>query len=89
MNKLSLLTAALLTGTLAANVMAAQEISEIEAKEKGYQKIASVNTTAETTSPMDAKKVLSQKADEQGGRYFVVIAGRQHGRYSATADVYK
>lgn len=53
------------------------------------EKIGTVNTTAETTSPMDAKRELSKLADEKGGKYFLVIAGREHGRFSATADVYK
>ena len=38
---------------------------------------------------MNAKKVLSQLADEKGGKYYLVIAGREHGKFSATADVYK
>ncbi|HBV40287.1 MAG TPA: hypothetical protein DEF05_11540, partial [Erwinia sp.] len=45
--------------------------------------------TAETTSPMDAKAVLSKRADEKGGKYYMIIAGREHGKFSATADVYK
>ena len=53
------------------------------------QKIGTVNTTAETTSPMDAKRELSKQADEKGGKYFLVIAGREHGKFSATAEVYK
>lgn len=48
-----------------------------------------MHTTAETTSPMDAKAVLSKLADEKGGKYYLIIAGREHGKFSATADVYK
>jgi hypothetical protein len=38
---------------------------------------------------MDAKEELSKLADEKGGKYFVVIAGREHGKVSAIAEVYK
>ncbi|WP_410013212.1 DUF1471 domain-containing protein [Sodalis sp. C49] len=79
-----------LAGTLfTLSALAAEEITPQEAKEKGYEKIATVHTTAKTTSPMDAKAILSKRADEKGGKYYVIIAGRQHGRFSATADVYK
>lgn len=69
--------------------MAAEEITPQEAKDKGYEKVGTVHTTAKTTSPMDAKAIISKRADEKGGKYYVIIAGRQHGRFSATADVYK
>ncbi|NDL64452.1 DUF1471 domain-containing protein [Acerihabitans arboris] len=71
------------------NAMAAEEITPQEAKDKGYEKIGTVHTTAKTTSPMDAKAILSERADKKGGKYYVIIAGRQHGRFSATADVYR
>lgn len=71
------------------STMAAVEISAQEAKDKGYAKIGTVNTTAQATSPMDAKATLSKRADKKGGKYYVIIAGREHGKFSATADVYK
>lgn len=74
---------------LSLNALAAEEITAQEAKDKGYEKIGVVHTTAKTTSPMDAKEVLSKRADKQGGKYYVIIAGREHGKFSATADVYK
>ncbi|HEY0211893.1 DUF1471 domain-containing protein, partial [Acerihabitans sp.] len=52
-------------------------------------KIGTVHTTAKTTSPMDAKAILSERADKKGGKYYVIIAGREHGKFSATAEVYK
>ncbi|SWI86974.1 exported protein [Klebsiella pneumoniae] len=52
-------------------------------------KIGSI-TTSRTTSPMDAKRDLSKKADELGGTYFVVIAGEKNEKtVHANADVYK
>lgn len=85
--KMSVITATVLAGTLSFSALAAQEISKEEATK--YEKVGTVSTTAETTSPMDAKEELSKLADEKGGKYFVVIAGREHGKVSAIAEVYK
>ncbi|HAI04522.1 MULTISPECIES: YdgH/BhsA/McbA-like domain containing protein [Pantoea] len=81
--------ASMMMGAISFSAMAAKEVTKEEVKKMNLQKIGTVNTTAETTSPMDAKKVLSQLADEKGGKYYLVIAGREHGKFSATADVYK
>ncbi|MHA6312937.1 MULTISPECIES: YdgH/BhsA/McbA-like domain containing protein [Pantoea] len=81
--------ASMMMGAISFSAMAAKEVTKEEVKTMNLQKIGTVNTTAETTSPMDAKKALSQLADEKGGKYFLVIAGREHGKFSATADVYK
>jgi hypothetical protein len=52
-------------------------------------KVGSI-TTSRTTSPMDARRDLSKKADELGGKYFVVIAGQKNEKtVHANADVYK
>ncbi|MGA7510974.1 MAG: DUF1471 domain-containing protein [Erwinia billingiae] len=79
----------LLVGSVSFTAMAAKEVTKEEVKTMNLEKIGTVTTTAEATSPMDAKKDLSQKADEKGGKYYLVIAGREHGKFSATADVYK
>jgi len=81
--------ASMMIGAISFSAIAAKEVTKEEVKKMNLQKIGTVNTTAETTSPMDAKKVLSQLADEKGGKYYLVIAGREHGKFSATADVYK
>ena len=81
--------ASMMMGAISFSAMAAKEVTQEEVKTMNLQKIGYVNTTAETTSPMDAKKVLSQLADEKGGKYYLVIAGREHGKFSATAEVYK
>ena len=81
--------ASMMMGAISFSAMAAKEVTKEEVKTMNLQKIGTVNTTAETTSPMDAKKVLSKLADEKGGKYYRVIAGREHGKFSATADVYK
>lgn len=87
MKAIKMMVAAALIGSVSFGAMAAQEITKEEAAK--YTKIGTVTTTAETTSPMDAKEALSKLADEKGGKYFVIIAGREHGRMDATADVYK
>lgn len=81
--------AGLLVSAVSFGAFAAQEVTKEEVQTMKLEKIGTVSTTAETTSPMDAKKELSKMADEKGGKYFLVIAGREHGKFSATADVYK
>lgn len=87
MKTLKVMTAAVLLGTFSFGAMAAQEITREEAAQ--YEKIGAINSNAETTSPMDAKAELSRLADEKGGKYFVVTAAEEHGRFSAAAEVYK
>lgn len=87
MKLINSITAAVLVSAVSFGALAAEEITKEEAAK--YTKIGSVSITAETTDPMDTKEALSKLADEKGGKYFVVIAGREHGRYSAIADVYK
>lgn len=71
------------------SALAAKEVMKEDVQKMNLQKIGTVNTTAETTSPMDAKRELSKMADEKGGRYYMIIAGREHGRFSGVAEVYK
>lgn len=79
----------LLVGSVSFTAMAAKEVTKEEVKTMNLEKIGTVTTTSETTSPMDAKAALSKMADEKGGKYYMVIAGREHGKFSAIADVYK
>ena len=55
---------------------AAKEIQKEDVAKMNLTKVGSI-TTSRTTSPMDARRDLSKKADELGGKYFVVIAGRK------------
>ncbi|MBW7981666.1 YdgH/BhsA/McbA-like domain containing protein [Enterobacillus tribolii] len=87
MKAFKLITTAVLVSAVSFGAIAAEEITKEEAAK--YTKIGTVTTTAEATSPMDAKEELSKLADEKGGKYYVIIAGREHGRVSAVADVYK
>lgn len=68
---------------------AAKEIQKEDVAKMNLTKVGSI-TTSRTTSPMDARRDLSKKADELGGKYFVVIAGQKNEKtVHANADVYK
>lgn len=83
------IVAALVMGSLSFGAFAAKEIQKEDLAKMNLTKIGSI-TTSRTTSPMDAKKDLSKKADEMGGTYFVVIAGNKNEKtVHANADVYK
>ncbi|WNN44631.1 MULTISPECIES: YdgH/BhsA/McbA-like domain containing protein [Winslowiella] len=89
MNVLKTIAATLVLGSVSFGALAAEEVTKEQVEQMKLEKIGTVTTTAETTSPMDAKAVLSKEADKKGGKYFLVIAGREHGKISATAEVYK
>lgn len=80
---------ALVMGSISFGAFAAKEIQKEDVAKMNLTKVGSI-TTSRTTSPMDAKKDLSKKADELGGQYFVVIAGEKNEKnVHANADVYK
>lgn len=83
------IVASLVIGSLSFGAFAAREIQKDEVAKMNLTKIGSI-TTSKTTSPMDAKRDLSKKADKLGGTYFVVIAGAKNEKtVHANADVYK
>ena len=83
------IVASLVIGSLSFGAFAAKEIQKDEVAKMNLTKIGSI-TTSRTTSPMDAKRDLSKKADELGGTYFEVIAGEKNEKtVHANADVYK
>ncbi len=57
------------------NAQAAKEITREEAKQ--YQEVGKISTTREHTAPADAMKEISQKADDMGGKYFVITSGNE------------
>ncbi|MFN2996208.1 YdgH/BhsA/McbA-like domain containing protein [Serratia plymuthica] len=91
MKSLKMIVAALVVGSVSFSSLAATLLTkeDLDKNPGKYEKIGTVTTTAQTTSPMDAKEELSKKADEKGGQYYVIISGREHGKFSATAEVYK
>ena len=79
----------LVIGSLSFGVFAAQELEKDKAKEMNLTKVGEISTS-DTSAPMDAKKELSQKADEMGGKYFVVTsANKDTKNVRATAEVFK
>lgn len=89
MKLLKNLAVALVISGLSFTAIAAKEITKQEAEANNYEKIGTVSTTGEATSPMDVKKALSKLADEKGGKYYVIIAEREKGKFDADAEVYK
>ncbi|NWA61532.1 DUF1471 domain-containing protein [Pantoea sp. B9002] len=88
MKKVSVSMIAIALSTLVcSSAFAAKEISKEEAKQ--YQKVGEVSTTNEHSAPSDAMKEISQKADEMGGKYFVITSGTEGHKIRGTATVYK
>lgn len=83
------IVASLVIGSLSFGVLAAEELQKDKLKEMNLTKIGTV-TTSDTTAPMDAKAEIVKKADELGGKYYVITSGDKTGKdIHATADVYK
>ncbi|WP_435955640.1 YdgH/BhsA/McbA-like domain containing protein [Dryocola sp. BD626] len=79
----------LLIGAVSFGAMAAKELEKSKVKDMNLTKVGTIVTDS-TSSPMDAKHDLSKKADELGGKYFVVTSGEKYTKdVHATADVYK
>ena len=80
------MVASLVIGTLSFGAFAAKEIQKEDVAKMNLTKVGSITTSR----PMDARRDLSKKADELGGKYFVVIAGQKNEKtVHANADVYK
>lgn len=86
-----LLITSLVTGCVSFSALSATELTKEDlVKHPGkYEKIGTVTTAAETTAPMDAKVLLSERADKEGGQYYVIVATGERGKISAKADVYR
>ncbi|WP_312981936.1 DUF1471 domain-containing protein [Atlantibacter sp.] len=79
----------LVIGSLSFGVFAAKELEKDKVAGMNLTKVGTISTS-DKTSPMDAKKELSQKADELGGTYYVITsADKKTEDVRATADVYK
>lgn len=88
-----------LLGTVLAFTMAsfgasaADLISKDEAHHFKLQYIGNVTvgaTGGQISSPTDLHKKLSTLAEEKGGKYYVIIAAREHGpNFEAVAEVFK
>jgi hypothetical protein len=93
MKLISGIVASLVIGSLSFGAFAAKELEKDKAKDtiasESLTKVGTISTS-DTTAPMDARKELSQKADELGGKYYVITsADKGEKNVRATADVYK
>ncbi len=86
----------LLTAVLLATSYSAFSADLISAQEAKHFKLTSVGnisvsaTGGEVSSPTDLHEALSKKADEKGGKYYVIISAREHGNnFEAVAKAYK
>jgi len=83
------IVASLVIGSLSFGAFAAKELQRDEAKKMNLTKVGDVSTS-DKTAPMDAKKELSDKADEMGGTYYVITSGTKNEKdIRATAEVFK
>jgi len=79
----------LVIGSLSFGVFAAEELQKDKVKEMNLTKVGEI-TTSDTTAPMDAKRELSKKADELGGKYYVITSAQKDTKnVHATAEVFK
>lgn len=69
--------------------LAAELITPQEAKDKNYKFIGTVTSKNEAMSPSDLETALAKKADKIGGKYYVIVSGKEIGRFVGTAKVYK
>ncbi|WP_024551034.1 YdgH/BhsA/McbA-like domain containing protein [Siccibacter turicensis] len=89
MKRVTGIVAALIIGSLSAGAYAAEELQRDKVAGMNLTKVGDISID-QGSAPMDAKEALSKKADEIGGKYFVVTSGQKHGdKIHATAEVYK
>ncbi|MBE5250650.1 DUF1471 domain-containing protein [Mixta mediterraneensis] len=92
MKKIAFATS-LLISAFSFSALAADQVSKEEVDHFKLVKIGNVNVSqsgGSISSPSDLHKELSKLADEKGGKYYHIIAARQHGpNFDAVATVYK
>lgn len=93
MMKKILVSSALVASMAAFGASAADLISKDEAHHFKLSYIGNVSVSSsggQVSSPSDLHEKLSQLADEKGGKYYVIIAAREHGpNFDAVAEVFK
>ncbi|ENP2200655.1 DUF1471 domain-containing protein [Salmonella enterica] len=92
MKKIILVTT-LLVAVSSFNAVAADQVSKEEIHHFKLVKVGTVNVSqsgGQISSPTDLREKLSELADAKGGKYYHIIAAREHGpNFEAVADVYK
>ena len=88
-----LLATSLLASVFSFGALAAQQISQQEVDHYKLVKMGTVTvsqTGGAVSSPSDLHDRLSELSDKKGGKYYRIIAARQHGpNFEAIAEVYQ
>ncbi|EAM6531084.1 DUF1471 domain-containing protein [Salmonella enterica] len=91
--KKCIIAATLLATASSFSTFAAEQVSKQEISHFKLVKVGTVNVTqsgGQISSPTDLREKLSELADEKGGKYYHIIAAREHGpNFEAVAEVYK
>lgn len=75
-------------GAAAASMLSKDEVHYFKLNYIGNVSVSATN--GQVSSPSDLHAMLSKQADEKGGKYYVIIAAREHGpNFEAVAEVYK
>ncbi|WP_171922438.1 DUF1471 family virulence protein SrfN [Salmonella bongori] len=92
MKKLIIATALLATVS-SFSALAAEQVSKEEINHFKLVKVGTINVSqsgGQISSPSDLRAKLSELADAKGGKYYHIIAAREHGpNFEAVAEVYK
>lgn len=75
-------------GVSAADPVSPKEVDNFKLEYLGNISVSATNESI--TSPTDLKEKLSELADKEGGKYYLIIAARQHGpNFDAVAEVFR
>ncbi|BDH47797.1 hypothetical protein TUM12370_38410 [Salmonella enterica subsp. enterica serovar Choleraesuis] len=84
----ALLASMTVFGASAADLISKQEADHFKATYIGNIHVS--ESGGKIASPSDLHSKLSELADKKGGKYYVIIAAREHGpNFDAVAEVYK
>lgn len=89
--KKRIIAAALLATVSSFSTLAAEQVSKQEISHFKLVKVGTVNVSQSggQISPTDLREKLSELADAKGGKYYHIIAAREHGpNFEAVAEVY-
>ncbi len=87
-----IIAAALLATVASFSTLAAEQVSKQEISHFKLVKVGTINVSqsgGQISSPSDLREKLSELADAKGGKYYHIIAAREHGpNFEAVAEVY-
>ncbi|ELN2266739.1 DUF1471 domain-containing protein [Salmonella enterica subsp. enterica serovar Infantis] len=90
--KKRIIAAALLATVASFSTLAAEQVSKQKISHFKLVKVGTINVSqsgGQISSPSDLREKLSELADAKGGKYYHIIAAREHGpNFEAVAEVY-